>query len=137
MAASSFGVKRISIALEHKSVESRLIRVMTKQLILLTLLFCAACSRGSNEAHYAELESNRQKQAAEPAPSTAVPSPSPSASVVASPGETAAAPAAPSRNYWTNFRGPRRDGKYEEAILDDEPMMSLYGETAAPEALLG
>jgi ornithine decarboxylase len=28
-------------------------------------------------------------------------------------------------------------GKYEEAILDDEPMMTLYGETAAPEALLG
>ena len=96
-------------------MESRLIRVMTKQLILLTLLFCAACSKGSNEAHYAELESNRQKQAAQPAPSTAVPSPSPSASVAASPGDAAAAPAAPSRNYWTNFRGPRRDGKYEEA----------------------
>ncbi|WP_333792793.1 type III PLP-dependent enzyme [Hyphomicrobium sp.] len=28
-------------------------------------------------------------------------------------------------------------GKYEEAILDDEPMMTLYGETKAPEALLG
>ena len=28
-------------------------------------------------------------------------------------------------------------GKYEEAILDDEPMMTLYGEMAAPEALLG
>jgi ornithine decarboxylase len=28
-------------------------------------------------------------------------------------------------------------GKYEEAILDDEPMMSLYGEMPAPEALLG
>ncbi len=28
-------------------------------------------------------------------------------------------------------------GKYEEAILDDEPMMTLYGDTEAPEALLG
>ena len=89
---------------------------MRKQLLLLALVFCAACSN-SNDAHYAQLESNRQKQAAQPTPSTAVPSPSPSASVAASPGDTpAAAPSAPAaRNYWTNFRGPRRDGKYEEA----------------------
>ncbi len=25
--------------------------------------------------------------------------------------------AAPSRNYWTNFRGPSRDGKYDEASV--------------------
>ena len=89
---------------------------MIKRLLLLTLVFCSACSRGSNEAHYAQLEQNRNQQATQqPAPTTAVASPSPSASVAASPGETAAAPAGPSRNYWTNFRGPRRDGKYDEA----------------------
>ncbi len=90
---------------------------MTKRLLLLlTLVFCAACS-SSKEAHYAELEKNRQEQAAQRAPSAAttpIPSPSPSAS--ASPGQTAAAPA-PSRNYWTNFRGPKRDGKYDEASV--------------------
>ena len=90
---------------------------MTKRLFFLTLIFCAACSRGSNEAHYAQLEQNRNQQATQqPAPTAAVPSPSPSASVAASPGETAAAPA-PSRNYWTNFRGPKRDGKYDEGTV--------------------
>lgn len=89
---------------------------MIKRLLLLSLVFCAACSRGSNDAHYAQLEQNRNQQASQqPAPTAAaVPSPSPSASVAASPGETAAAPAAPSRNGWTNFRGARRDGKYDE-----------------------
>ncbi|HEX7331054.1 MAG TPA: PQQ-binding-like beta-propeller repeat protein, partial [Pyrinomonadaceae bacterium] len=32
-----------------------------------------------------------------------------------SPGQTADTATASSRNYWTNFRGPRRDGKYDEA----------------------
>lgn len=87
---------------------------MIKRLLVLTLLFCGACSR-ANDAHYAELESNRQAQAAQPAASaTATPSPSPTASATPSPGQTADA-TAPSRNYWTNFRGPRRDGKYDEA----------------------
>ncbi len=86
---------------------------MIKRLLVLTLLFCGACSRG-NDAHYAEVEKHRQEQAAQPAASaTATPSPSPTASASPSPGQ--AAPTAPSRNYWTNFRGPRRDGKYDEA----------------------
>ena len=84
-------------------------------LLLLALIFCASCRGGSNEAHYAEVEKHRQEQqqAAQPAASVAAPTPSPAASVAASPGQTA--PAAPARNYWTNFRGPKRDGKYEEA----------------------
>src|SRR6185312_11898802 len=87
---------------------------MIKRLLLLTLVFCAACRSGSNETHYAEVEKHRQEQAAQPAASaTATPSPSPTASASPSPGEATAA--APGRNYWTNFRGPRRDGKYEEA----------------------
>ena len=87
---------------------------MIKRLLVLTLLFCGACSRGSNDAHYAQVEKHRQEQAAQPAASaTATPSPSPTASATPSPGE--AAPTAPSRNHWTNFRGLRRDGKYDEA----------------------
>ena len=93
---------------------------MFRRLSFVTLLACAvlaasACSRGGNDAHYAELEKQRQEQAAQPAPSaTAAPSPSPSASASPSPGQT---PAATARNYWTNFRGPKRDGKYEEATI--------------------
>src|ERR1051325_5536207 len=91
---------------------------MIKRLLLLTLVCCAAACSRSNEAHYAQLEQNRNQQAQQPAPAaTAVPSPSPSASVAASPGQTASAPAAPSRNYWTNFRGPKRDGRYDEATV--------------------
>ena len=91
---------------------------MIKQILPLTLIFCAACSRGSNDAHYAQLEQNRNQQAAQqPAPTAAVPSPSPSASAAPSPGETAAAAPAQSRNYWTNFRGPKRDGRYDEATV--------------------
>jgi len=91
---------------------------MAKRLLLLTLLFCAACSRG-NDSHYSQLEQNRNQQATQqqPAPAAAVPSPSPSASVAASPGDTAAAAPAASRNAWTNFRGSRRDGKYDEGSI--------------------
>ena len=71
-------------------------------------------------AHDDVLEQHRQQQAAQPAPSlatvaTAVPSPSASASP--SPGQVAAPAAAPGRNYWTNFRGPKRDGKYDETAV--------------------
>ncbi len=84
-------------------------------LISCAVLGGAACSRGSNDAHYAELEKQRQEQAAQPAPSvTASPSPSPSPSASPSPGQT---PAETARNYWTNFRGPKRDGKYEETSI--------------------
>src|ERR1044072_678443 len=90
---------------------------MTKRTMLVTLLGCAllggACSK--NDAHYAAVESNREAQAAQAAASAA-PSPSPSASVTASPGASPAAPAA-ANNYWTNFRGPKRDGRYDETTV--------------------
>ncbi|HEU4870688.1 MAG TPA: PQQ-binding-like beta-propeller repeat protein [Pyrinomonadaceae bacterium] len=93
---------------------------MFRRFSFVALLVCAvlagsACSRSGNDAHYAELEKQRAEQAAQPAPSVA-PSPSPSASASASPspGQTSAEPA---KNYWTNFRGPRRDGKYEETSI--------------------
>src|SRR6185369_6647346 len=84
-------------------------------LIACTALAGSACNRGANDAHYAELEKQRAEQAAQPAASvTASPSPSPSPSASPSPGQT---PAETARNYWTNFRGPRRDGRYEEANI--------------------
>lgn len=92
---------------------------MFRRFAFVALVACVvpagiAC-RSANDAHYAELESNRQAQAAQPAPSVAPsPSPSPSASGSPSPGQT---PVEASKNYWTNFRGPRRDGKYEEASI--------------------
>ena len=93
---------------------------MIKRLLLFTLVFCAACRSATNEAHYARLEKQRQEQAAQPVPSaTEIPSPSPTASATPSPGQTPNTPTATatSRNYWTNFRGPKRDGKYEEASV--------------------
>ena len=92
-------------------------RITTTSLILGLLLAGLACSKSSNDAHYAEVEKHRQEQAAQPAATpTVAPSPSPSPSVSPSPGSDVAA-AAPGRNYWTNIRGPRRDGKYEEASV--------------------
>lgn len=93
---------------------------MFRRFSFVALIACAAlggfaCNRGANDAHYAELEKQRQEQAAQPAPSvTASPSPSPSPSASPSPGQT---PAETAHNYWTNFRGPRRDGRYEEASI--------------------
>jgi len=84
--------------------------------LVLLLVFCASCRRGSNEAHYSEVEKNRQEQqAATPAPTTATASPSPSPSTTASPGQAATPLTA--RNYWTSLRGPKRDGKYDEASV--------------------
>ena len=83
------------------------------------LLFGLACRSSTNEGHYAELEKQRQNQAAQAAPSTAAvasPSPSPEASASASPAQAAALPPT-TKNYWTNFRGPKRDGRYDETSV--------------------
>jgi len=83
--------------------------------IVCALLIISGCSSESRQAHDAAVEQHRQQQAAQAASApVAAASPSPSASVAASPGQTASAQPAPSRNYWTNFRGPKRDGKYDE-----------------------
>lgn len=74
--------------------------------------------RDPNEAQYNALEAHRAQQASDPALASqaaattaqAAPSAAPGASPTGS--ETAAAHA--TRNYWTNFRGPARDGRYEE-----------------------
>ena len=93
---------------------------MFRRTAFVALIACAlfiglACRSSKNDAHYAEVEKNRQEQAAQPAPSaSAAPSASPSPSVSPSPGQT---PAETAHNYWTNFRGPKRDGKYDEMSI--------------------
>ncbi len=79
----------------------------------------------ANEAHYAALEENRARQ--QSVASAAIPqsdpnqpaapgvSPQPGAANATNPAvssETVSAHA--TRNYWTNFRGPNRDGRYDE-----------------------
>ncbi|HEX6046946.1 MAG TPA: PQQ-binding-like beta-propeller repeat protein [Pyrinomonadaceae bacterium] len=79
----------------------------------------------SRESHDAELEAHRQQQAAQAgnagAPAqTATPVAQPSASASPqNPAEAAQAAqhASAGRNYWTNFRGPKRDGKYDETPI--------------------
>lgn len=99
-------------------------------LIFYLFLFNTWRWYATNEAHYDALEQHRQQQAAQPAPTTApvaATNPSPEASVSASPSPGATTPAQPSaRNYWTNFRGPRRDGKYDEtSVSTDWPASGL------------
>ena len=98
----------------------------------------------ANDAHYEALERHRQQQAAAPLtgseqavvpanPQTAAATqPVNGASPATAPG--AAAPGAipapetahASKNYWTNFRGPNRDGRYDEmAVLTQWPAAGL------------
>lgn len=76
------------------------------------------------EAHYAELERQRAEQReASPVPAAASPTDSPNANAanpVANANESKAG-AAPStrsaRSYWTSYRGPARDGRYDEVPI--------------------
>jgi hypothetical protein len=72
--------------------------------------------KGSNDSHFTELEQHRaqQQQGTTLSPATATQSngPATSASPAGTSNDTASAHA--TRNYWTNFRGPNRDGRYEE-----------------------
>jgi outer membrane protein assembly factor BamB len=91
---------------------------MLGKLVLIVLsiayVFLFTSCRSTNDSHYAQLEQHRQQQQASPTTAT-VAAASPQASVTASPSQTATAQSAPAaKSYWTNFRGPRRDGKYDE-----------------------
>jgi len=72
--------------------------------------------RGSNDAHYTQLEQHRLQQqqgTTQTAATTAQPvAPANSASPTERSNEVASAHA--TRNYWTSFRGPNRDGSYDE-----------------------
>ncbi|MGI9065091.1 MAG: PQQ-binding-like beta-propeller repeat protein [Pyrinomonadaceae bacterium] len=99
-----------------------------------------------NDAHYEALERHRQQQAGastgseqagvppNPQAAAATTQPVTGASPTIPPGSTAAAApgvSAPeaahaSKNYWTNFRGPNRDGRYDEmAVLTQWPAAGL------------
>ena len=79
------------------------------------------------EGHYDELERQRaeQRAAATPASSTptlsADPKANSAAAAVSNANESKAGPVAPAvrstRSYWTNYRGPARDGRYDEAPI--------------------
>jgi len=91
-------------------------------------LFTAWRRSSAYDAHYASLEQHRAQQqsgvtteAGQPGnnpaavPGTAAPPPAagqPAATASGPAAETASAHA--TRNYWTNFRGPNRDGRYDE-----------------------
>jgi outer membrane protein assembly factor BamB len=94
-----------------------------------------------NDAHYAALEQHRAQQEAATGQQAVAPtnpqtapvtvpvtngaSPANPASSVA-PGVTAPEAAHASKNYWTNFRGPNRDGRYDEmAVLTQWPAAGL------------
>ena len=99
--------------------------------LCLFLLF--GCSKSSNEAHYQTLEQNRNQQQQEAQAQPANANASPVAS--ASPANAQASPAANTpttasahagSNYWTNFRGPNRDGRYDEMpVLTNWPSQGL------------
>ena len=90
-----------------------------------------------HENQYSALEQHRAQQAQQPpatepasATTTAQPSPAqpgqpaPGSAPAAAQPESAAAHA--SRNYWTSFRGPNRDGNYQEmTILTNWPSQGL------------
>ena len=86
----------------------------------------------SSEAHYAELERQRaaQRESA-PAAASASSADQSQQAVAATPGNSneskpAATPAKSTRSYWTNFRGPARDGRYDETpILTNWPAGGL------------
>ncbi len=103
-------------------------------------LFNAWRRSSAYEAHYAALERHRaQQQGAAPneaasqgGAATAVPAGSAQPATAGQPGAPAAttteqtAAAHTTRNYWTNFRGPNRDGRYDEmAVLTNWPSGGL------------
>jgi outer membrane protein assembly factor BamB len=76
----------------------------------------------NRESHYADLERNRASQAAAPVIEAAARPAEPAKSDAKT-----SEPAAPSgSSYWTDFRGPHRDGRYDQApIRTDWPASGL------------
>jgi outer membrane protein assembly factor BamB len=114
----------------------------TVALVILSVsyIFLISAWRRSemNNDQYAALEQHRQQQQAQVPPTTTDPAAAtstgqpaqaqPGQPVTGAPGaaspETASAHA--TRNYWTNFRGPQRDGHYQEmAVLTNWPSQGL------------
>jgi outer membrane protein assembly factor BamB len=101
-------------------------------LLIGVSLILAGCS-SKNEAQYAAVEQNRAQQqqqaqaAASQSPAPAA-SQQPNANAQTNPTANQTAPQAAhvGRNYWTNFRGPNRDGRYDEMpVLTSWPAQGL------------
>jgi outer membrane protein assembly factor BamB len=124
----------------HQSTRNRILAAVVVAVVAAGLVFVFIARRqASKEAHYAELEQQRAQQkaqaTAEQPAAAAANAPQQSGSPTAqtangqpvAPGaaaETAAAHA--TRNYWTNFRGPNRDGRYDEmSVLTKWPASGL------------
>jgi len=114
--------------------------LVAASLFLLILLgtgyFFAFRRSSSNEAHYAALEQQRAQQRAQAQAEANSQAPAAVAAQPAVPGQPGASPVAGTssetasahavRNYWTNFRGPNRDGRYDEmAVLTSWPAQGL------------
>jgi outer membrane protein assembly factor BamB len=113
--------------------------LVTGGIILLGVGYFSAYKKwresSANEAHFAQLEQYHAQKQSEPAQATTTAAPQ----GVASPGAATAngqpaaagtttdpAAAHATRNYWTNFRGPNRDGRYDEmAVLTQWPAGGL------------
>jgi outer membrane protein assembly factor BamB len=107
-------------------------RLMLLSFTIVLLIF-AGCSKSKNEAHFDAVEQNRaeQQQQAQASPNqSASPAASqqPGATAQSSPASNQVTPQAAhvTRNYWTNFRGPNRDGRYDEMpVLTTWPAQGL------------
>ncbi|HYY58600.1 MAG TPA: PQQ-binding-like beta-propeller repeat protein [Pyrinomonadaceae bacterium] len=118
----------------------------TRKKALISLGICALLAsyiylftvgrKRSNEDHYAQLERHRAEQRQQAAQQTVASAnantnaPSTAANSNQNPQQPGAAPAGgatdaahageaagPRRNYWTDFRGPTRDGRYDELAI--------------------
>ncbi len=77
------------------------------------------------ESHYQRLEENRKQQRTQPV-ETAAAVPPPPPAVAAKPEPSKAATASKGSAYWTDFRGPGRDGHYRQGpILTQWPQIGL------------
>lgn len=101
--------------------------VIALGFVALYFIFGLSSGEGVPEAHYDQLEQHRAQQRVAGTESANPPATAPAqATDAASTGanaETAAkaadasSPAKTTRTYWTNFRGPARDGRYDEAKI--------------------
>ena len=106
--------------------------VLVMALIATVGVFMLYRRSNRNEDTYAAVEADRAQQRAQDAQASAqqaTPQPAQQASPGASPSpgatQNSAAPT-PTKNYWTNFRGPNRDGRYDEmAVLTNWPAQGL------------
>ena len=110
------------------------IAVLVGALIVTGVLPGIFVGNTSFDAHYSELERHRAEQraaSADAAPATENPAASTESAAATAPGADveagAAKPGAKSfRTYWTDYRGPNRDGRYDEAkVLTNWPAEGL------------